>query len=360
MLLLEKLSLHVFYILAFALAFCITLFMTPLSKKFAEYTGAIDHPKELGVHKKPMPLAGGTAIVVGFVIAVVAFAPLMPDYSGRQFIGFLVSSIIITTLGFFDDLYGLSPRFRIIIQILAAVIIVLTGTTIDVLTWPWANYGTIQLGSIGKLLTIFWIVGLTNAVNLIDGLDGLAAGVASIASVSFMVVALIFSSPMTILLSAVLAGACLGFLPHNFNPAKIFMGDTGSTFLGFILANISIMGLTKGYTIITVIIAAVVLGLPILDTSFAIFRRIINKKSISEGDRGHLHHRLVDKGISHKHAVLTLYLIAGGFGLAGVLVALNDIWLAGIIVLVILVAWVSDLFYTKHKAKKKSKEQSEG
>lgn len=346
---------NVLYVLAFAFAFVISLMMTPLSKKIAMKVGAIDQPKAIGVHKKAMPLAGGSAIVTGFIISALIFAPAMPDFKWVSFIGLMVGSILITTLGFFDDIFKLSPRFRIIIQVLAALIIVLTGTTIEILTWPWASYGVIKLGSLGKLITIIWIVGLTNAVNFIDGLDGLAAGIASIAAVSFMVVAFIFSTPIAVILSAILAGACLGFLPHNFNPATIFMGDTGSTFLGFTLAVVSIQGLTKGYTIITVIIAAMVLGLPILDTSFAILRRLINKQSITQGDRGHLHHRLVDKGISHKSAVLTLYVIAGGFGLAGVLVALEDILLAALIIAFIMAAWVFDIFYTVHKEKKNIK-----
>ncbi len=155
-------------------------------------------------------------------------------------------------------------------------------------------------------MSVLWIVGLTNALNLIDGLDGLATGgVASIASISFMVISFLFGPPSVVILAAILAGSCLGFLPHNFNPATIFMGDTGSTFLGFTLAVISIQGLTKSYTIITLIVGAIVLGLPIFDTSFAIVRRLLNNQSITTGgDRGHLHHRLVDKGISHKKSCI--------------------------------------------------------
>lgn len=182
------------------------------------------------------------------------------------------------------------------------MIVVFTGTRIEWLTWPWSDAGLVPLHTLGNFVSVLWIVGLTNALNLIDGLDGLATGgVASIASISFMVISFLFGPPSVVILAAILAGSCLGFLPHNFNPATIFMGDTGSTFLGFTLAVISIQGLTKSYTIITLIVGAIVLGLPIFDTSFAIVRRLLNNQSITTGgDRGHLHHRLVDKGISHK------------------------------------------------------------
>ena len=180
-------------------------------------------------------------------------------------------------------------------------------------------------------ITLFWIVGVTNAVNLIDGLDGLAAGVSSIAAICLMILSMFSPNPIgpvAAILMAALAGSCLGFLPYNFNPAKIFMGDTGSTFLGFVLAVSSIQGLIKGYTAVTILIAVLVLALPIFDTTFAILRRIISRRPIMEADRGHIHHRLVDKGYSQKQAVITLYGISGGFGIIGILLALKDTHMA--------------------------------
>jgi UDP-GlcNAc:undecaprenyl-phosphate GlcNAc-1-phosphate transferase len=276
----------------------------------------------------------------------------MGGFVSKEFWGLIVGGIIITVVGFLDDIYQLSPKIRIFFQLLAALIVVFSGTTIEWVSWPWANAGLVNVGSIGSFITVIWIVGLTNAVNFIDGLDGLATGVASIASLSFMVISFIFGPPVIVVLAAALAGSCLGFLPHNFNPAKIFMGDTGSTFLGFTLAVISIQGLTKSYTMVTVIVGAIVLGLPIFDTSFAIIRRLSKRQSIYLGDRGHLHHRLVDKGISHKKAVLTMYAVSGCFGIAGILFALKDFFLATLIIVVIFVVWLGDIVYTSYRKRK--------
>lgn len=350
--LLRSMNINIIYIIAFSLAFGITVLATPISKKIAIKVGAIDHPKALGVHDKPMPLAGGSAIVTGFIVTSLLIAPLVGGFISMEFFGLIIGSIIITIVGFLDDIYQLSPKLRIFFQILAALIVVFSGTSIEILSWPWANGGVIQVGSIGNVLTVLWIVGLTNAVNFLDGLDGLATGVASIASLSFMIISFIFGPPVIVVLAAALAGSCLGFLPHNFNPAKIFMGDTGSTFLGFTLAVISIQGLTKSYTVVTVIVGAIVLGLPIFDTSFAIIRRLVNKQSIYKGDRGHLHHRLVDKGISHKRAVLTMYGVSGCFGIAGILFALKDFFLASLIIGIIMAVWLGDIMYTSHRNKK--------
>ena len=339
------------YILAFVVAFLLTSFLTPYAKKVAVKVGAIDHPKEIGVHKIAMPLAGGMAIVASFIITALIFVPVMDGFVSKEFIGIMIGGLLISLLGLMDDIYKLSPRLRIFFQILAALIVVFTGTRIEWLTWPWSSSGLIALKTFGNFMTIFWIVGLINAVNFIDGLDGLAAGIASIASLSFMVISFIFGPPVGVILAAILAGSCSGFLPHNFNPAKIFMGDTGSTFLGFMLAVLSIQGLTKSYTVIAVMVGGIVLGLPIFDTSFAIVRRIANKQSITQGDRRHLHHRLVDKGISHKRAVLTMYGVSGAFGIAGILFAMSDFLLAGMIIAVILMVWVGDIIYSTYREK---------
>jgi len=356
---LKGMNTNMIYITALVMAFFITNFMTPISKKIAKKVGAVAEPKAIGVHKKTMPLAGGLAIVTGFIVTALLMAPGMIGFNSMEFFGLIGGSLIITSLGFLDDIYQLSPKIRIFFQVLAALIIVLSGVSIHVLTWPWAEYGVIGLGTWGKILSVIWIVGLTNAVNLIDGLDGLATGVATIASVSLMVISFIFGSPVVVLLAAILAGACLGFLPYNFSPAKIFMGDTGSTFLGFVLAVISIQGLTKSYTVITLVVGMIVLGLPIFDTTFAIVRRVAKRQSIAQGDRGHLHHRLVDKGLSHKKVVLAMYAISGGFGIAGILFALHDFVLATAIVSMILIVWIGDIIYTSKHKKKETPEKNE-
>lgn len=350
--LLAGINVNIIYGVALVLAFFASSMLTPYSKKLAEKAGAIDHPKDRGVHVKPMPLAGGTAIVSAFIMVSILIVPQMEGFNLIEFVGLIVGVIIISVLGFLDDVHQLSARIRIFFQILAALIVVFSGTSIEWLSWPWSDTGLIPLHSFGNFVSVIWIVGLTNALNLIDGLDGLAAGVASIASISFMVISLLFGPPVAVVLAAILAGSCLGFLPHNFNPAKIFMGDTGATFLGFTLAVISIQGLTKSYTFITLIVGAIVLGLPIFDTSFAIIRRLLNNQSIAQADRGHLHHRLVDKGIGHKRAVLTMYFVSGLFGIAGILFALKDFLFATLIIFTILIVWLVDIYLTSRQDKK--------
>ncbi|WP_058486023.1 glycosyltransferase family 4 protein [Defluviitalea phaphyphila] len=337
------------YIAAFILAFFISLITTPLSKKIAFMVGAVDQPKERGMHKKPMPRMGGIAIFLGFIITVLIITPMVEVFEWKEISGLLIGGFIIFLLGFFDDIYDLNAKLKLCVQIVAALIVIYSGIKIEFVTWPFAENNTLLLQNLSVPFTLFWIVGVTNAVNLIDGLDGLAAGVSSIAAICLMILSILSQNPIgpvAALLTAALAGACIGFLPHNFNPAKIFMGDTGSTFLGFILATTSVQGFIKGYTAVTIIIAILVLGFPIFDTIFAIIRRIVNHRPIMEADRGHLHHRLVDKGYSQKRAVITLYGISGGFGIIGILIAQKDTLLA---LLVFIVMAVSLYIITKTK-----------
>ncbi|TCK87910.1 UDP-GlcNAc:undecaprenyl-phosphate GlcNAc-1-phosphate transferase [Natranaerovirga hydrolytica] len=345
------------YILAFGIAFAISLLMTPVSKKIAFKIGAIDYPKSRGMHKKPMPLAGGIAIVSGFMLTVIFIVPFMNGVENVQLMGLIFGGILITSVGLLDDVHSLSPKIKLSFQIIAALIVVYTGTTIEYFSWPFSSANIIELGAMSKLVTMVWVIGVTNAVNLIDGLDGLAAGVSSIAALCLMLLSILtpVPIPVTIVLTAALAGSCLGFLPYNFNPAKIFMGDTGSTFLGFTLAVISIQGLMKSYTAVTVFVAVLVLGLPIFDTFFAIFRRVISGRPVMEADRGHLHHRLVDRGYSQKRAVLTLYGISSCFGLAGILFALTDALVAFILLATMLIVWVIDNFIIVREKSNKQK-----
>lgn len=346
-------KIYYIYLIAFILAFLISNLMTPISKNIAFKVGALDHPKARGVHKETMPLAGGLAIYTGFMLTTLLMVPLVGFGEGKQFIGLICGATLITAVGLLDDIYQLSPRIRIIIQVLSALIVIFTGTTIDSISMPLIDGGKIEFGYFSSVITLFWIVGITNAVNFIDGLDGLAAGVAAIASFVLMVIAIFFGDPavvgFAILLTATLTGSCLGFLPFNFNPAKIFMGDTGSTFLGFTLAVISIQTMLKTYTALTLVVAILILGLPIFDTFFAIVRRTLNRRPISEGDRGHLHHRLVDSGLSHKRTVVTLYLISGSFGITAILIMLKDFYLAILIVSFILVVWLIDMGMVKYR-----------
>ena len=323
----------VLYIAAFASACAITLVTTPLAKKISIKVNAIDYPKDRGMHKKPMPRMGGIAIVLGFVLTVIVLSRYIPDIENKQFIGFMIGACIIVVLGILDDIYTLKARLKLCIQIIAALIVVSTGTKINVVLWPFTAY----LQTLSGPITLIWIIGVTNAVNLIDGLDGLAAGVSSIASLCLMVLCILTGSETAVVFTAALAGACLGFLPRNFNPAEIFMGDTGATFLGFVLAVTSIMGVFKGYAILALIVSMLSLGLPIFDTLFAMSRRILQGKPIMQADRGHLHHRLIDRGFTQKQAVLILYGISFCCGTIAIFISLRDIRTFIIVVLSIIV-----------------------
>ena len=334
------------YVLAFLIAFSISFFTTPLAKKIAFRVGAIDYPKERGVHTKPIPRMGGIAIVLGFMFTLLLVTPFMPLLNLKQFLGVTAGAAIIFILGFFDDIHNLSAKFKLVFQIIAALLVTSSGIKIQFVSWPFLDHSLISLQALTTPLTVIWIVGVTNAVNLIDGLDGLAAGVSSIASICLMALSIHSGYPLALILTATLAGSCLGFLPYNFNPATIFMGDTGSTFLGFILAVISVLGLLKTYTFATIFIAVLVLGLPIFDTTFAILRRFLNGKPIMEADKGHLHHRLMDKGYSQKQTVVTLYGISGGFGLTALAFSKQDVrFVLGIFAIMALLFYMNVIRY---------------
>jgi UDP-GlcNAc:undecaprenyl-phosphate GlcNAc-1-phosphate transferase len=338
------------HLVSFALALIVSFFATPIARRIAMNSGAVNVPNDSRrVHKKPMALMGGLAIIVGFLIAVVySFATkdirLFLEYLSKpDTIGKIIGILIIIVLGIADDIKPLKARIKFPIQLTAAIIAVATGTRITAITKPFQSTVAVHPSMMYTLedilafvISVIWIVGITNAINLIDGLDGLAAGVSGIAALSLYIVAVIRYQDDIAIIAVSLVGAIFGFLPYNFNPAKIFMGDTGSTFLGFMLAIISIEGTMKSVTAIALAIPIFVLGLPIFDTVFAISRRIINGRPIGEADRGHIHHRLLDMGISHKMAVIILYVISGGLGIFSI--ALVDKGLLPSLILLIIIA----------------------
>ena len=284
-------------------------------KKLAKKIGAIDIPKDKRrMHTDSVPLIGGLAIFLGFLVSTVIFTEI-----DIKIIAILSGALIMVMLGVFDDKYALGAKFKLMIQIIAAAIPVIAGVRIERIILPFLKSGGIEFGWLAYPITILWIVALTNAVNLIDGLDGLAAGVSAIASFSMFLIALMQGNYVIAVMSAALVGACCGFLPYNFSPASIFMGDTGSTFLGFVMASLSVLGLFKIHAIISFAVPFIAFGIPIFDTSFAIFRRIKEHRPIMSPDRGHLHHRLVDMGFSHKQAVLIIYAICIVLGAVAVL-----------------------------------------
>ena len=329
-------------IMIFTIAFVTAFFMTPFVRTLALKLNAIDIPKdERRVHRKPIPRLGGLAILVGFLMALVYYLVVVgmnDDMFNRKIVGLLLGIIVIEFAGVWDDIKPIRAWTKLLFQIVAAAIVVGFGVRVEFLSNPFVENGIIEFSMpISILVSMVWIVGITNAINFIDGLDGLAAGVATISAISLLFIAIYLNQVQTIVLTAALAGATMGFLPFNFNPAKIFMGETGSAFLGFTLGTIAIMGLVKNYTAIAIIVPLVVLGLPIFDTAFAILRRIWNKKSPMQADRGHLHHRLVDSGLSQKQSVIILYIISAFLGLAGIVLIETGIWKFTLLIIMIVI-----------------------
>ncbi len=332
-------------VFSFIIAFLVAFAATPLVKIFAKKIGAIDVPKdERRIHKEPIPRLGGLAIFYGFIVSVLSFGQI--DAGIR---GILIGSIIMVALGVIDDVKELRAPMKLIIHIIAALVVVFHGVKIEFITNPnlFSDHAVIPLGMWAIPITVIWIVGVTNAMNLIDGLDGLAAGICSIASISILFISLLFGMPSTAILTTAVAGACLGFLPYNFNPAKIFMGDTGSTFLGFILATIAIQGMFKVYAAISFIAPLLILGLPIFDTGFAILRRIIRGKPVMVADRGHLHHRLIDIGFSQKQTVIILYTFSGILGISAVVLTGSGFARAMVLIVALLFFLIAGLKYIK-------------
>lgn len=294
------------------IALLLSLVVTPGVIKLAFKVGAIDKPNSRKVHDRVMPRLGGLAIFVAFTIPT-----FMALGFNKQFIGLLLGGIVILVLGVLDDIKDLSPKVKLAGQLVAALILIGFGAKVDILTNPFGSK-PIELGLLSIPVTIFWIVGVTNAVNLVDGLDGLAAGIAAIAAATLGLVAM-ENDPAITVVAFILVGAIIGFMRYNFNPARIFMGDSGSLFLGYTLAGLAIMGLAKSATVYSLFIPVLVLGVPILDTLFAIIRRIINDQPIFKADKAHLHHCLLASGLSHRQAVLVIYLIHGSLSAVAVL-----------------------------------------
>jgi UDP-GlcNAc:undecaprenyl-phosphate GlcNAc-1-phosphate transferase len=300
-----------FFVLA-AIAVAISAAATPLVRRLALKLEVIDLPKgKRKIHKKPIPLLGGLAIYLSFVLVML----LKDGRLNAQEIGILIGATIIVIGGVVDDTIELRPRYKLLFQAAAAVVLIFFGVEISSVTNPLSNGdGYWNVGWLTVPLTVIWVIGITNALNLIDGLDGLAAGVALISSVTIFIIAILNNRADAAVLTAILSGAILGFLPYNFNPASIFMGDTGAQLLGFLLAAISIEGTIKSAAAFAIAVPILALGIPIYDTLFAVIRRKINGKPIMQADRGHLHHRLMDMGLTQRQVVLIMYLISAILG----------------------------------------------
>ena len=304
--------------LALLTALVVSFLMTPVVKTFAYKVGAVDVPKDARrMHKVPIPRLGGLAIFIGFMVSVLVLGNVRGN---GQMQSILLGSVIIVVLGVVDDIMALPAMLKFVVQIAAALIPALNGVVIQAFSNPNIFSDSLYwvLGPLSVPFTVLWIVAITNAVNLIDGLDGLANGVSAISATTMLVIALLASEAQVAIVMAALVGACVGFMPYNLNPAKMFMGDTGATFLGYILATMSIQGLFKFYAVISFAVPFLILGLPIFDTTFAFIRRLAHGQSPMHADRGHIHHRLIDMGLNQKQAVATLYVISAMLGLSAV------------------------------------------
>lgn len=326
---------YMFAALLFAALIAFTT--TPAVRVFAYKIGAIDVPKDSRrMHKKPIPRLGGLAIFTGFICSTLAFCQYSPTLVAIWFGG-----MVIVCAGILDDVIGLHPLVKLAIQVLVALIAVSQGLTINFISFIGNMY---PLGNFSIPITVLWIVGLTNAINLIDGLDGLSCGVSAICSLSLFLVTLIMADTTSALITAVLAGACLGFLPFNSNPAKIFMGDTGALFLGYTLSVLSVQGLFKFHTVVSFMIPLSIFGLPLFDTAFAFIRRILRGKNPFSADRGHIHHKLIDMGFNQKQSVYILYSICGILGISAIMFTNENLGKAAFIILIGLAIFVLNYF----------------
>ncbi|MDD4298095.1 MAG: MraY family glycosyltransferase [Bacilli bacterium] len=313
--------------------FAFTAMIVPFIKRIAIHIGAVAKTNERTVHKGLMPQLGGLAIFLGFLLGYILFSKQTIEMNS-----ILIGSFIIIIIGLIDDINPIKPKYKIMAQLISAAVIVFYG---KILLQDISAFGYyIDFGLWAYPITLFFIVSMINAINLIDGLDGLAAGISSIFFLTIGIIAFIInkSSGLDIILSFIMLGSTLGFLLHNFYPAKIFMGDTGSMFLGFIISVIALLGF-KNVTLTSLIIPILILAVPILDTFFAILRRLINKQPISHADKQHLHHQLMKMKFSHRTTVLIMYYIDALFAFTSIVYVLKDAKL-GIFLYIILLAIV--------------------
>jgi len=352
--------------IAFLLAFITAFVITPYTIRLANKVGAVDKPEKRRINQKTTPRLGGLAVIAGFLVSSIYliiimtleknFNPFGPEQYFSKLLGLLIAIIFLGIFCFIDDIKSLPAIVKLLIQTIAAIIVVSFGIKIDNINIPFLEQ-TLNINNkiYVYILSVAWIVSITNAINLIDGLDGLSSGITLISCFSLIIVFTMNASPIiAIILITALAGAIVGFLPFNFNPAKTFIGDTGSQFLGFALAVISILGTAKTYTLLVLISPLIILALPICDTIFAIIRRIIKGKSIKAifaPDTGHLHHKLMKKGYTQKQAVLILYGISACFGMFAIILLESGLWKAVSFALMIL-AVISIGYKDFFKAKK--------
>ncbi|HIT71622.1 MAG TPA: undecaprenyl/decaprenyl-phosphate alpha-N-acetylglucosaminyl 1-phosphate transferase [Candidatus Scatovivens faecipullorum] len=349
--------------IAFMIAFLTAFMATPHTINLARRVGAVDTPKDARrINKITMPRLGGLAVIAGFFLSVIYLLITMTientidleqDNYINKLIAFVIGALIIGIVCFIDDVKGVPAIIKLIAQIASALVVAKSGILIDTLEVPYI-YMSDFWDIFNLIITVLWIVGITNAMNLIDGLDGLSTGISLISCLSLLIIFSLNGSPLiSIVLITALGGALCGFLPYNFNPAKTFIGDTGSNFLGYCLSIISILGIAKTYTAIVIVAPLLVLALPIFDTIWAIIRRIVhgkNLKAVFQPDTGHLHHKMLKKGFTQKQAVLIMYGISAIFGMFAIILLDSGIWKAlsfAVIVIIIIACGYKEFFKQK-------------
>jgi UDP-GlcNAc:undecaprenyl-phosphate GlcNAc-1-phosphate transferase len=326
------------YIAAFTAALLAGIFLTPTARLIALRLGAIDRQTSRRVHAGAIPRLGGLALAAGWCFPLLlfpldAFGRETLAHSANQLTGIVGGGLALCLVGAIDDVRGVRMAKKLIAQILVACFAYAHGFRIEAVSLPFL--GMLNMGAFALPITVLWIVGITNAVNLIDGLDGLAAGVCFFAALTGFVVAVLNGSPLVALVLASLMGVLLAFLFFNFNPARIFMGDSGSYFLGYVLATTSLTGALqqKASTAVSLLVPVIALGLPIFDTLFSMFRRWLERRPIFSPDRGHIHHRLLDLGLTHRRAVILLYGVCVAFAACAIALSLGRSWETGIALL---------------------------
>lgn len=321
---------YVDLLIAFLIALIATFLLTYPVKKLALKLKVLDFPNSRKIHKKVVPRLGGLAIFLGALLGALYLQPRhehLPEI--------LLGAIVIIITGALDDRFGIRPVAKLTGQLIAASFLISSGLIIEKITLP--IIGMVDLGFISVLITVLWVVGITNAINLIDGLDGLATGVTTIALISLFFMAIIDGQLIPAYLSIVLIGSNLGFLYHNFYPAKIYMGDTGSNFLGFMIAAISMLGLFKNVALFSFVVPIIILAVPIFDTFLAIFRRAYHKTGIMKADSQHIHYQLIKAGYSHRQAVLIIYVFSAIFAFMAILFSKATITTSMLITIILLI-----------------------
>ncbi len=363
------------YAILFSLAALLSVLLTPLVIRFAQTKELLDHPGERKVHTIPIPHLGGISVFVAFWGSIFLSSLFLQGeriaFISMETIGFFLSSLVILGIGVYDDLYGASPAKKISFQFVASVILIGFTQGVNVMTNPLGG-GEIELGFLSIPIAIIWLIAVTNAFNLIDGLDGLAAGVGFIVSMTAFLIAFHFMHSYSMMVSVALAGALFGFFRYNSHPARIFLGDSGSFFIGFMIAAFALKDSQKSATFVSILIPILALGLPLMDVLLAVIRRYIG--SVQEGnplkklrnlfiaDQQHIHHRLISMGFSHKISVYILYGICTLFGLAAYMLSvINDEYIAALLffVSVIVFLGVRRLGYIEFKGLKKEGEKED-